>query len=138
MRNTINKLAVTRADLIRTNDEWQEWDFPRFVEALCKWTERNPIDLSKKALATLLKREKLLQTIQNKKLSQVCVYCANKGHRSSDCKKVTAVDQRRKILSEKRLCFNCTGLKHRESECKSQRSFIICKSKHHTSICDQT
>lgn len=100
--------------------------------------ELNLINLSKKAPPNPLKREKLLQSIQDKKLSQVCVYCNSKRHRSSDCKEVTAIDQRKKTLSEKRLCFNCTGLKHRASECKSQRSWIICKSKHHTSNCDQT
>ena len=68
---------------------------------------------------------------------QACVYCDNKGHRSADCTKVIAVDERNKILSEKRLCFNCTERKHRASECKSKRLCIICQSKHHTSICDQ-
>ena len=57
VRNTLNKLAVIRADLVRTNDEWQEWDISRFVETLRKWTERNPIDLSKKAPSIPLKKE---------------------------------------------------------------------------------
>ena len=57
VRNTLNKLAVIRADLVRTDDEWQEWDISRFVETLRKWTERNPIDLSKKAPPIPLKRE---------------------------------------------------------------------------------
>ena len=30
-------------DLVRTDDYWQEWHFPKFVDALQKWTERNPI-----------------------------------------------------------------------------------------------
>ena len=95
VRNKLNKLTVIRADLVRTDDDWQERDFPRFIEALRKWTERNPIDLSKKAQPTPLKKEKLLQTIKDKKLSQIFVYCDNKGHRSSDCKKVIEIDQRK-------------------------------------------
>ena len=47
--------------------------------------EMNLINLSKKASPNPLKREKLPKTIQDKKLSQVCVYCGNKGHWSSDC-----------------------------------------------------
>ena len=32
-----------RADLVRTNDSWQERGFPQLVDALRRWTERNPI-----------------------------------------------------------------------------------------------
>ena len=136
VRNTLDKLAVIRADLVRTDDDWQEWDFARLIEAIRKWTERNPIE-PKQPKDNTHRRDKMLHTYQDKKASQVCVYCSNNGHRSSDCSKVTAIDQRKKILSEKRLCFNCTGAKHRASECKSQRLCFICKSKHHTSICDK-
>ena len=39
MRMCINKLEGIRSDLVRT----VEWDFPQLVEAVRKWTERNPI-----------------------------------------------------------------------------------------------
>ena len=29
-----DKLAVIRADLVRTNNDWNKWDFPRLTEAL--------------------------------------------------------------------------------------------------------
>ena len=35
---TIDKLVGIRGDLVRTNDDWQEWDFPQLVLALRKWT----------------------------------------------------------------------------------------------------
>ena len=57
VRNKLNTLAVIRADLVRTHDEWQEWDISRFVETLHKWMERNTVDLSKKAPPIPLKRE---------------------------------------------------------------------------------
>ena len=43
VRMSIDKLQGIRGDLVRTDDNWREWDFPKFVEALRKWTERNYI-----------------------------------------------------------------------------------------------
>ena len=43
VRATIDKLEGIRGDLVRMDDDWQEWKFPNLVEALRKWTERNPI-----------------------------------------------------------------------------------------------
>ena len=40
---SIDKLQGIRGNLVRSDDNWREWDFPKFVEALKKWTERNPI-----------------------------------------------------------------------------------------------
>ena len=42
VRITVNKLEGIRGDLVRTDDDWQEWKFDQFVEALRKWTVRNP------------------------------------------------------------------------------------------------
>ena len=42
VRMTINKLEGIGGDLVRTDGEWQEWEFPKLVLALRKWTERNP------------------------------------------------------------------------------------------------
>ena len=36
VRLTLNKLPGTRADLVRLDDEWQEWDFHKLVESLYK------------------------------------------------------------------------------------------------------
>ena len=43
VRATIDKLEGIRGDLVRIDDDWQEWKFPQLVEALRKWTERNPV-----------------------------------------------------------------------------------------------
>ena len=39
---TLEKLQGIRADLVRTDDDWQDWKFPQLVEALENWTCRNP------------------------------------------------------------------------------------------------
>ena len=47
VRSTLDKLEGIRRDLVRTDDEWQMWNFPQLVEALRKWTERNPVPQEK-------------------------------------------------------------------------------------------
>ena len=65
------------------------------------------------------------------------MYCKKPEHRSSDCKTLKTVTERRKILSDKKLCFNYTWAKHRVTECRRAKTCLKCKSKHHTSICDK-
>ena len=128
-RMTLNKLEGIRADLIRLDDNWQEWGFPQLVEALVKWTERNPMHHEI--------REKVFTATQGAYQKRQCVYCGNSSHKSADCKKIEKVSERRNILREKRLCFNCTGSGHRAASCESKGSCRNCRGKHHTSVCDR-
>ena len=34
-------MLAIRADLVRIDEDWQEWTFPQPVNALRKWTTRN-------------------------------------------------------------------------------------------------
>ena len=43
-RLTLDKLEGIRADLVRTDDGWQDWGFTQLLEQLRKWTERNPLE----------------------------------------------------------------------------------------------
>ena len=51
MRATLGKLPDIRADLVRLDDDWQEWGFPELIESLRKWCDRNSIP-SKDHMAT--------------------------------------------------------------------------------------
>ena len=84
-----------------------------------------------------MKRDKKYYTRENEHKSRVCVYCKKEGHKSSECKTVGKVSERRLILSQKRFCFNCTGFKHRAFECRSTKTCLTCKEKQHTSICEK-
>ena len=112
---TLDKLPGIHADLLRLDNDWQDRGFTQLVEALRKWTERNPkiFVLPDKNL----KPDKMYHTRENEHKSRVCVFCDKEGHKPSECKTVAKVSERRLILSQKRLCFNCTGSKHRASEC---------------------
>eukprot|EP00794_Sanderia_malayensis_P016557 gene16557-18234_t len=111
----------------RFNENWQEWRFPQLVDALIKWTERNPIEHEI--------RQKIFTATQVSYQRKTRVYCGNVNHKSGDCKMVEQVSERRNILRQKKLCFNCTGSGHRAVACESKGSCRHCKGKHHTSVC---
>ncbi len=126
VRMSLDKLEGIRGDLVRTDDSWREWDFPKFVDALRKWTERNPSQPRKK-------RNEISFNTQQRN----CVYCEKPDHRSIECSSVTKPGERRQVLQRKHLCFNCTGSGHRASECKSRSKCRVCDGKHHSSICEK-
>ena len=135
VRVTLDKLQRIRADLVRNDDNWQDWKFQQLAEALEKWTVRNPIPLSDKQYPE--KCNGYSKSYQARQTKSECVYCEKPDQRSSDCKTGKTVTERRKIMSDKKLCFNCTGAKHRAVECRSAKTCLKCQSKHHTSICDK-
>ena len=102
MRMTIDKLEGIRNDLVRTDDDWQEWKYPELIEALRKWTVRKPVK-SEDNHPDKHNKSKNFQTSQESK-PRVCVYCDDANHRSAECKKVVTVADRRKILGDKQLC----------------------------------
>ena len=44
VRLTIDKLSGIRGDLVRNDDNWQDWDFVKLCDALRSWTHRNPVE----------------------------------------------------------------------------------------------
>ena len=136
VRTTIDKLRGIRADLVRRDSDWHNRDFGQFVEQLRQWTERKPIHFEKKP-PEHQKRERVYQVRQLDSKSKNCVYCNKADHKSTKCNSVTIVNERRKILSNKKLCFNYTGTKHRANECESENAYRTCKRKHPTSICEK-
>ena len=100
-------MTLDKLEGIRGDDDWREWDFPQLVEALRKWTERNPLKQDDRATEKLppggsqwYKRSKTFQAKQIEWKPRACVYCEGTGHNASDCNKVVSVDERKKILSE--------------------------------------
>ena len=101
-------LPGIRADLVRLDDDWQDWGFTWLVEALRKWTERNPkifVPPDKN-----LKRYKMYHTRGNEHKSRVSVYCDNKGHKSIECKTVDKASDDR--TGSKQRALNVEVQKH--------------------------
>ena len=135
VRFTLDTFGGIRADLVRMDDNWQNWDFSEFIEALRKWTERNFITLTADRNKEHLKKDRMLETLQRQWKTNACIYCGDVTHKEAECQNFKDVIQRRNILIKKKLCYNCTGEDHRAIDCRSKRTCQNCKGKHHTSIC---
>ena len=65
---TLEKLTTVRGDLVRSDPDWETWNFVKFTEALRQWTHRNPIDNFKlEDSQSFRKRDRVFQTQQNGK-----------------------------------------------------------------------
>lgn len=109
---TLDKLPGVRADLVRLDDEWQDWGFPQMIEALRKWCDRNPVrpeerkhnPLGGNRLPPKLpKGDKAYHTKKEDWKPRPCTYCESAEHKSINCEKVESVDERKKIVSAKKL-----------------------------------
>ena len=68
---------------------------------------------------------------------QVCVFCESDSHKPWDCPEVTHINERKAIISAKKLCFNCLNKSHQAAKCRSKKSCFHCKQRHHSSICPE-
>ena len=93
------------------------------MEALRKWADRNPISLDdERNNRNPPRKDRLYQTSQDIWNPKHCMYCNKKDHKSTNCKTVAKVEDRKRLLSEKKLCFNCTGVKHRAADCRNKKN----------------
>ena len=136
VRFTLDKLGRIRADLVRMHHNWQNWDFSEFIEALRKWTEKNPIAVTTDRKNEHLKKDRILQTLQKQRKTHACIYYGDIVHKAAECQKVKDLIQRRNILNKKRLCYNCSGEDHRAIDYRTRWTCQHCKGKHHASICN--
>eukprot|EP00794_Sanderia_malayensis_P008645 gene8645-biopygen6924 len=139
VRMTLDKLEGIRADITRADNKWKEWSFQDLLEALHQWIDRNPIQPGERDVRTQPRDQRRDRTFAASEQikPRACVYCNKQEHKSINCEAVPTLEERRKILSSKRLCFNCTGEKHRAQECRSKTTCQVCQRRHHTSICDK-
>jgi hypothetical protein len=132
-RSVLEKLKGIKVDLVRGNEGWQDWDLARLIVELKKRRDINPVDESGNTKKQ--RKSGFYYAKDGDRRKRACVYCDAETHNSKDCLTVTDIDQRKKLLAEKKLCFNCTGTKHRAADCKSVHKCSKCNMKHHSSIC---
>ena len=130
---TLEKLSGIRGDLVRTDPEWESWDFGKLTNALKQWVKRNPILSNDRDEPN---RRKSFHARDGDFKPRGCVYCGDAGHKAVQCEKITDVKTRKGILAKNGLCFNCATKRHRASECSSKVSCGHCNRRHHTSICE--
>ena len=66
-RIVLEKLKGVKADLVRGQIDWQDWDFPRLIKTLKSWKEINPIvstmnNAGSKVLNSLIGKKHFMQT----------------------------------------------------------------------------
>ena len=88
---TLEKLGPIKADLIRTDTNWQSWGFEKLLEALRDYTLRNPEkdDTPNRTFGgpgrtkQFNRKERHYRSIEKK--PNKCVYCESSERRSSEC-----------------------------------------------------
>ena len=137
---TLDKLPAIRGDLVRMDPEWEKWNFAQLSEAVRLWTKRNPVEERETSEQLNSKRDrsnKLFQARGGDGKPNKCVYCNDVTHRSSECQKISTVDEQKQSLAKKKLCFNCATRNHCAAECVSKKTCLHCHKRHHSSICDR-
>ena len=125
---TLDKLPAIRGDLVRMDPEWEKWNFAQLSEAVRLWTKRNPFEERETSEQFNSKRDrsnKLFQARDGDGKPNKCVYCNDVTHRSSECQKISTVDQRKQFLAKKRLCFNCATPNHRAAVFQQEKMFTL-------------
>jgi hypothetical protein len=129
---TLEKLPTIRGDLVRTDSDWERWNFAQLSEAIRLWTRQNPVDPTREKSTNERPTKSFYLT------SRQCVYCGEENHKATTCDKIVDVAERKQILKKKQLCFNCAIGSHRAAECSSKLTCQHCGKRHHSSICDST
>ena len=70
-----------------------------------------------------------------RKDSGLCAFCLGK-HAHEDCRKVSNLDERKRIIRKFGRCFICLQKGHRAAECRKTYKCKNCRESHHTSICN--
>ena len=130
---TLNKLLQVKPDLVRVDENWEDWSMEDLIDALQKWLRRNNTETSAEQHK---KSEKHLFTLKGENPTPYCLFCRKHDHWSDSCTVVTELADRRKFFMDHSLCFNCGRTGHRAEQCR-RRGCLKCKYKHHMSICDK-
>lgn len=118
---TLDKLSGIRGDLVRSDPEWERWNFVKLTEALTLWTRRNPIDKQPVDDQSSRRGDRL----SNARVRARCVYRGHTSHKANECSRVTTTSKRKQVLAKRRLCFNCAEGNHKAAECPSK---LTCQS----------
>ena len=111
VRFTFDKLDVTKNELTMIDENWCEWPFVEFLEAqsiIPFQMNRNqraqiPIEISPEQF--LSKQQETGN--QSRASPGACLFCCSEQHEAVITSK--SIEERKKILADKRLCFNCRG-----------------------------
>ena len=127
VRTVVDCLPGIRSYIVRNYNSWEEWEFPQFVTAPEKWTQRDSISNNEiKKRVGHHGKEKMLNTKQHQMNSTTTILRIIKMLR-------VLLKDKKKVM-EKKLCFNCASKQHRAPDCRSKRTCSTCNGRHHSSV----
>jgi len=116
VRATLDKIPDIRADLVRLDDDWQEWRFPELIESLRKWCDRNPISSRDQMPST---PDPSIHSPPNRGLPTRDSRTQNPSYRHSrnryPSKKNPAYQTKDESAKATRVCVYCNGENHRST-----------------------
>ena len=135
--STLKKLPHVKPDLVRVDDNWEEWEMEILINNLQAWLKRNKCEDGQKSPAYRGERRNKERSYYGGegKPKPKCIFCIEE-HWSDECKTTVTQAQRKKFFVDKNLCFNCGRSGHRGNQCRSHGCFK-CGSKHHTRLCER-
>lgn len=120
------RLTITRGE------DHHEWDLERLLQTLGHEVELRE-EYNKNTRHARSPRDDKRTTMYAGKETN-CAFCLG-GHKHEECKKVTQVSERKRILLKYGRCFNCIRKGHVSKDCKTVVNCKFCKGKHHSCLC---
>ena len=72
---TVNKLPQVKPDLVRTDDNWENWDMAALIDEIRKWLSRHKVDPGEtRKEGSWFTSKGSGNEVQNGKASNSCMY----------------------------------------------------------------
>ena len=99
--STLNKIPQVRPDIVRTDENWENWDMKALINNLRQWLKRHKVnDALGDSGGVRPKREKHWHN--KEKGEPVCIFCEGKHWRDA-CGVINTIEARRLFFQEKKL-----------------------------------
>ncbi|XP_047135464.1 uncharacterized protein LOC105845216 [Hydra vulgaris] len=63
-----------------------------------------------------------------------CIFC-DKNHKSQECMTIISLEDKRRILKNKRRCFKCLKIRHLSKDCNTKMKCFYCSNFYHAAMC---
>ena len=74
---TVNKLTQVKPDLVRTDDNWENWDMAALIDEIRKWLSRHKVDPgeTRKEGSWFTSKGNGNEVQTGKPVTPVCIFC---------------------------------------------------------------
>ncbi|XP_068725012.1 uncharacterized protein [Montipora capricornis] len=128
--STLNKLPQVRPDIVRTDDNWENWNMETLIKNLQAWLRRNkPGDPPRTLREPPIKRERHWFAAKGsdqprERATPSCLYC-KEDQWADNCATIPTVEARRKLFHDNQLCCNCGKPGHPARKCRSRGCYKL-------------